>query len=54
MILVWSGRNSAKVAWWCLIGQHVIPWPLLVGVHGGDLCLGRNFMKFVVVPHYII
>jgi len=50
----WLGRNSTMVAWWYLIGQDVIPWPLLVGAHGGALYLGRNSTKFVVVPHYII
>jgi len=25
-----------------------------MGAYGGASCLGRNFMKFVVVPHYII
>jgi len=54
MILVWVGRNSTMIAWWCLIGQDVIPWPLLVGAHGGASFLGRNFTKFVVVPHYTI
>jgi len=38
----WSGRNSTMVTWWCLIGQDVIPWPLLVGVHGGASWSGHN------------
>ena len=50
----WSGHNSTRVSWWCLISQDVIPLPLLVGAHGGASCLGRNSTKFVVVPHYII
>jgi len=47
----WSRRNSMMVAWWCLIGRDIIPWPLLVEAHGGASYLGRNSTKFVVVPH---
>jgi len=50
----WSGHNSTMVTWWYLIGQDVIPWPLIMGAHGGASLLGRNSTKFVVVPHYII
>jgi len=27
----WSGRNSTRVSWWCLIGQEIIPWPPVSG-----------------------
>jgi len=26
MMLVWLGRNSTIVSWWCLISQGIIPW----------------------------
>jgi len=54
-MLVWLGRNSMIVSWWCLIGQDVIPcW-----LRGGASWSRRNSMtlisgSFVVVPHYII
>jgi len=41
MILVWSGRNSMKVLWWCLIGHDVILWRLC----GGASWSGRNSMN---------
>jgi len=41
MILVWSGRNSTKVSWWCLIGQDIITRWLC----GGASWSGRNSMN---------
>jgi len=39
MIGMWSVRNSLKalgeISGSCFSGRDVIPWPLLVGVHGG-------------------
>jgi len=39
MIGLWSVRNSLKslggISGSCFSSQDVIPWPLLVGVHGG-------------------
>jgi len=39
MIGLWSMRNSLKsvdgISGSCFSGRDVIPWPLLVGVHGG-------------------
>jgi len=39
MFGIWSVRNSLKslgeTSGSCFNGRDVIPWPLLVGVHGG-------------------
>jgi len=39
MFVVWLVRNSLKslggTSGSCFSGRDVIPWPLLVGVHGG-------------------
>jgi len=39
MVGLWSVRNSlesiGEILWSCFSGRDVIPWPLLVGVHGG-------------------
>ena len=35
----WSVRNHleslGETSWFCFSGRNIIPWPLLVGVHGG-------------------
>jgi len=39
MYSMWSVRNSleflGEISGLCFSGRDVIPWPLLVGVHGG-------------------
>ena len=35
VVSAWSHEPLGETSWSCFSGRDVIPWPLLVGVHGG-------------------